>query len=401
MIPLGSQPKETIPKELCDLFWTPVVWYKTGYYQDGETFQQGYYVVTKGVWYATHFVAYGFGTKPVKLGDVYMPQLAAETAINSLIQMTAVKLEEANTKAHQTRVGLKEGDTVTLCLQFKIQQKIGEGGFGVVWKAVDESSNLEVAIKEQNKGGVPRFQSETSAHISISQLPRVPKFIAKKSEVGSYPLSVMEFIPGETAQTYFGRHSMSQQAAIKFLLLCLESLELIHRRGFLHRDVTPKNIIMHQNTLEPWIVDFGIAKDIRLGIQKITDAGTSPFRPPEDKLHVGHYTDIYGLGATVLSLTQKLSTEDMNWHEVVPRCDDFSDQFKAILSTMVHPKYKLRYQTCGEVIQALRRLNPFFRSTETSDDQDHPCTPPRSPLHQQLEQFRSTDDDRTSLWEQD
>lgn len=122
----------------------------------------------------------------------------------------------------------------------------------------------------------------------------------------------------------------------------------------------PSNIIIHKNTLEPWILDFGIAKGINQALWEQGDntrIGTPGYQAPEVRQGMaGPYSDIFSLCATVLCLTGSASNDDTDWDSVLPRCA-FSAALKNILSRMIQQNYPERYQTCQEVIKDLKNLN--------------------------------------------
>lgn len=151
--------------------------------------------------------------------------------------------------------------------QYERREVIGSGSYGIVWRGRDTKKKAVVAIKEQitnNYKSQLTWAKELQAHQDVSGAPRVPKLIAHQSVSGSHPLLIMEYVPGTTASDFFqGERTInSEPVAIKFLLPCLETLQEIHKRKIIHRDIKPTNIIIHYPTLEPWIVDFGIAKEL-------------------------------------------------------------------------------------------------------------------------------------------
>lgn len=144
------------------------------------------------------------------------------------------------------------------------------------------------------------------------QVPKDPELKIR----GASSLVLKFIIPGTPPNT---EKPFSEKEAFCFLLNCLETLKLVHGRGILHRDIKPDNIIIHQHTREPWLIDFGIAKKIELSsMGKNTKIGTPRFSAPEISSHgiVGTFSDIFSLGATILYLTGSLGSE-AEWDEVL------------------------------------------------------------------------------------
>jgi len=72
----------------------------------------------------------------------------------------------------------------------------------------------------------------------------------------------MSFLPRQPADQYFTSDTQfTEPVAIRFLWNCLETFEAMHKKQIIHRDLKPANIIIHKDTHEPWIVDFGTAKE--------------------------------------------------------------------------------------------------------------------------------------------
>lgn len=108
--------------------------------------------------------------------------------------------------------------------------------------------------------------------------------------------------------------------------------------------------MIHRETLKPWILDFGIAKDldplIRGPDTLFEDNG---FRPDDG---AGILGDIYALGGTILALTHLLQGADQSWAPVVLRCP-FSNDMKDIISKMVEKNPTKRFQSCEDILFVL------------------------------------------------
>ncbi len=114
--------------------------------------------------------------------------------------------------------------------------------------------------------------------------------------------------------------------------------------------------MIHKYTSEPWIFDFGIAKDINLKNYNVpTDVGTIPFRPHEYLFFKpGPYTDIFSLGATLLALTGLMTDDDTTWDTVLGRCSYIND-LKTVVSRMIAHDHLKRYQNCLDVVDDIKK----------------------------------------------
>lgn len=249
---------------------------------------------------------------------------------------------------------------------YKLQKLVGKGGFGVVWEAVDLKTKRVVAVKQQiSDPNNPKnwFMEEIKAYqlVNAAPAPRVPEMIASSDNTGSGQCLVIEFIPGLTADEYLKETPdflLEDHKACSFLLKTLETLDAVHKKGLIHRDLKPSNIIIQKFSLEPWILDFGIARDLLLKANsQLTDVGTRSFRSPEYlNNYIGAFTDIFALGATLLNLTGLLTDKDFYWNTVLERCQ-WCPELKHVVGQMIADDPTERFQTCQAVIDALRKID--------------------------------------------
>ena len=170
--------------------------------------------------------------------------------------------------------------------KYRVLDKIGRGGMGTVYKAVDETLHREVAIKvlnaELNDPEVAkRFRSEaiTVARLSHPGIATIYELF----EHGSEWLMVMEFVRGETLENMIARMGpLSAQRAAEFCMQALAALAHAHSMGVVHRDLKPANLMVTENgTIK--VMDFGIARVS--GGEHLTNAGfmmgTPSYMAPE------------------------------------------------------------------------------------------------------------------------
>lgn len=148
--------------------------------------------------------------------------------------------------------------------RYVIQERIGQGGMAVVYKAFDPELNRDVAIKIIRTGAFSpdtldraflRFKREAKvlAQLNHANIVKVLDY----GESDGAPYLVMEFLEGLTLKTV--RKPMSVENAVKLIRPIVNALAYIHRQGLLHRDVKPSNIMFTEDG-RVMLMDFGIAK---------------------------------------------------------------------------------------------------------------------------------------------
>jgi serine/threonine protein kinase len=194
--------------------------------------------------------------------------------------------------------------------QYRLIEKLGEGGMGVVYKGVDVLLDRVVAVKlvsselAANPELLERFKSEAKVQATLSH-PNIATLYSYLIWEGR-AVMVMEFIEGETLQQMIARRGpIPSDVAIPLFKQALLGVGAAHRRGIVHRDIKPANIMVNGEGLIK-VMDFGIAKV--LGATGTTrtnlQMGTVWYMAPEQVLNrpVDARTDIYALGVTLYEI---------------------------------------------------------------------------------------------------
>jgi predicted Ser/Thr protein kinase len=187
---------------------------------------------------------------------------------------------------------------------YRILEKLGEGGMGAVYRAVDAMVERQVAIKvlKAEIAGNPeileRFRSEavTLARLNHSSIATLYSFFRQEDEY----FMVMEFVPGRTLDDVIrSEGAMPWRAATDLLIHLLEALQHAHFLGILHRDIKPANIMLTP-TRGVKVTDFGIAR--ALGSARLTRegrmVGTLEYLAPERVMGkpFDERSDLYSVG---------------------------------------------------------------------------------------------------------
>ncbi|UYN93634.1 MAG: protein kinase [Enhydrobacter sp.] len=219
-------------------------------------------------------------------------------------------------------VALKPGQTIG---RYEVISVLGQGGFGITYRARDGQLGREVAIKEYlpsalavRKGdttvrprntrvaddfgwGRDRFVSEGRTLATLHRAPAIVH-VFDFLEANGTAYIVMELLSGETLEDRLKRDGRLGPADIDGILWpLLDGLEQVHAAGFLHRDIKPANILLDTKGA-PTLIDFGAS---RAAMADRTTAMTAIFTPgyaaaeQMTSAKQGPWTDIYGLSATL------------------------------------------------------------------------------------------------------
>ncbi len=204
--------------------------------------------------------------------------------------------------------------------RYKILEKVGEGGCGVVYVAEQtEPVRRRVALKViklgmDTKQVVARFEAERQA-LAIMDHPNIAKvFDAGTTETGR-PYFIMELVRGIRITDYCDQQRIPTRERLELFIKVCQAIQHAHQKGIIHRDIKPSNILvtLHDGVPVPKVIDFGIAKATE---GRLTDAtvytqlhqfiGTPAYMSPEQAemsgLDIDTRSDIYGLGVLLYEL---------------------------------------------------------------------------------------------------
>ncbi|HYN14390.1 MAG TPA: protein kinase [Terriglobales bacterium] len=155
----------------------------------------------------------------------------------------------------------------TTLWSYRIESKIGAGGMGVVYKAVDSRLDRAVAIKDLPATALAsadrqkRFVREAKTASSLNHPNIVTIYDINTQEVDGQPVQyiAMEYVAGETLDKLIGRKGLRVREALKYAIQIADALAAAHAAGVVHRDLKPSNIMVTPQGLVK-ILDFGLAK---------------------------------------------------------------------------------------------------------------------------------------------
>jgi len=193
---------------------------------------------------------------------------------------------------------------------YKILEKIGEGGMGVVYRAEDTKLKREVAIKflphslKNNTLERKRFEVEARAAAALNH-PNITT-IHSIEETDDELFIIMEIIDGHDLKSILYEKQLSEQEIINIAFQIVQGLQSAHNSGVIHRDIKPANIMLTRSGTVK-LMDFGLAKMLSLGTQLTQDGhamGTISYMSPEQTRggDVDVRTDIWAFGVILYEM---------------------------------------------------------------------------------------------------
>jgi serine/threonine protein kinase/WD40 repeat protein len=204
---------------------------------------------------------------------------------------------------------------------YRLLEKIGEGGCGVVYLAEQEDPIRRVVALKVVKLGmdtrqvIARFGAERQA-LALMDHPNIAKVLDAGATATGRPYFVMELVRGIKITEFCDQNNLSMEARLSLFQQVCHAIQHAHQKGVIHRDLKPSNILVssQEGVPVPKIIDFGIAK--ATGGQILTDKtlftafeqfiGTPAYMSPEQAelsaLDVDTRSDIYALGVLLYEL---------------------------------------------------------------------------------------------------
>ena len=194
--------------------------------------------------------------------------------------------------------------------RYIIEDKLGEGGFGVTYLAQKAQNRQRVVIKtlKDELLSDPNFSifrgkfRDEALRLYVCRHPNIVE-IDNYFTHGDLPCIAMEYVAGEDLWKWVARRGiLSETEALNYIRKAGEAVIVVHEKGLLHRDIKPPNIMVRDNQ-DAVLIDFGLARGfIPDRTQQMTFGLTHGFAPPEQYGEIGRfaeYTDVYALAATL------------------------------------------------------------------------------------------------------
>lgn len=298
--------------------------------------------------------------------------------------------------------------------KYNMQDRIGVGGMGVVYRCSQVFIGKELAIKtlnlhSMNDEAVQRFQTEAKAAGALSH-PNIVSVHDFGVTDGGTPYMVMDYVPGRTLHDVLSaKGQLSLETVIDIFIQTSDALAHAHGKGVFHRDIKPSNIVLLQEeSIGPGairILDFGIAKiaSNSAQTQELTKTGMvigSPlYMSPEQSIgkKMDARTDIYSLGCvlfeclcgappfqgeTIIETLMLHQTQQPKSLREASLGREFPERLQELVNSMLAKKLEERAKSMDSVYQTLVEIKSSIKTTATgtpeTPDKDRILSSPKN-----------------------
>ena len=294
---------------------------------------------------------------------------------------------------HDTILSLQPGDL--LGGRYELTQILGSGGMGVVWLAYDQRlDGRAVAIKvlpaalSTDKRAVTRLKAEATRNLDLTH-PHIVRLYTFDQDPARQEVAflVMQYIEGKTLNDLLADHP----EGLPFYQLrpwfeqIAGAIDFAHGKGILHRDIKPSNIIIEERTSTAYLMDFGIAREARDSMTRVTglrdSSGTLPYMSPQQIRGKNEKSnDIYSFAATLyeaLSGNPPFHTGDIAYQIREVEAEDIAHVSRSLNLKLRHGLAK---ESSGRPVSCQDLLHDHGTATPTPESRRLPSSV-TSPRH--------------------
>jgi len=266
---------------------------------------------------------------------------------------------------------------------YRIEEVLGRGGMGTVYRAIQLSLGRAVALKVltdelvDDEQFLERFHREADALSRLSH-PNIVT-ILERGEVDGRPYLVMEFVDGPSLRQLMREGALPPTEAFRIVSSVLSALQHAHDKGIIHRDIKPENVLLARGDVVK-VADFGLSRLLDVDMTRLTRThlvlGTYEYMAPEQRekaKEADNRSDIYATGVVLYEmLTGELPIGrfDLPSRNRPNECDARMDR---IIERSLEKDPARRYQEAGEMASAVSAV------LEHSGDMEPPPAPASQP----------------------
>lgn len=264
-----------------------------------------------------------------------------------------------------------------LLWEYEIQELIGRGGMGAVYRAYHIGKKHEVAIKVLSTSlttspeYLKRFEREIRVNIKLGEHPHIVPFLDYGTDDQQF-FVVMRYFKDGSLQKYVKENRVSLRAVSRWIGQVSDALDYAHRQNVIHRDVKLDNILLDLKEDKVYLSDFGIAK--ATDYTQLTTSGTmgtARYMAPEMVFsdHFDGRADIYSLGILIFRVLagafpfnadNDLMIMQEHRNTPIPRLSEYNKELPPALDHVIFKalakKPENRYVTCGAMAAALAEI---------------------------------------------
>ncbi len=246
------------------------------------------------------------------------PELRSQ--VDSLLQAHEKAGDFLGQTMRLSQAGFELEPPGTMIGRYKLLEKIGEGGFGVIYMAEQQVPvQRKVALKIIKPGMdtrevIARFEAERQA-LALMDHPNIARVLDGGATEAGRPYFLMELVRGIPITEFCDQNNLPTRYRLQLFIKVCQAVQHAHQKAVIHRDLKPSNILvtLHDGEPVPKVIDFGVAKALR---QKLSEKtfftafwqmiGTPAYMSPEQAemsgLDIDTRSDIYSLGVLLYEL---------------------------------------------------------------------------------------------------
>ncbi len=284
--------------------------------------------------------------------------------------------------------------------RYRVEELLGEGGMGVVYKVVDEQTDDILALKllrpdrltDEVIVKLAREEARTGWYLNRKGV--IHRNIVRTLHLGQWrppqssihvPYFVMEYVEGTTLNHWIGRYSRRNlppvEQALSYIEQVAEGVACAHHAGLIHRDLKPSNVLLETRTGMAKVTDFGISRRLTEGDESservrgfATELWAAPEQSPEHPEAEGFYTDVYTL-AKMLYYLLSCRYLHIDYYQHVGGSRHLPSEMDKLIHRACAPTPDDRFPDMTHFLQVFTPICERFRELRNANQEDEEGRP--------------------------